>query len=633
MKTSPFQYDPSVERFQQFGNKQIREAFDLLLNKTVNSDHRIFFLIDGLDEFEGGDLGHEDMAARLKSWTTGGDIKLLVSSRPWRPFLMMFKSYPTLHLHELNRIGIRTYAINQLYQDREVCQLGVDRMKTTIEDIVEELVSQAQGTFLWAHLVLDTVRQGIRRQYSVNLLKAKIREYPTDLDDLYGVLREPIEKSPIDKILSNRMLLLAAAAPKDFPLYTLAFSWLPEDDESGLLDRSFPLSTECQPYSEQELEERLQRVAERIFGLTRGFLEPVMVKSSIHGSARQEVRFCHQTARDYLITNRKRWSDLEESWPGFRQSDPYGRIYLADLIYSRVSESWEYLKKPFCRDFNAETILKFEKPMRPFIFSLYTNGIFYCYNSDPDTDIFRFLRYTAYCRLDSFVLYEVANNSEAYPHSLEMNIILASMYSALMETDGNYLLTLGLLRSCLNRDNIVEVDVQLAQFPGDEITTFPTWMVALILGLRDILRYCSQVLSGSKEKHCFNHQLLEVCCLLNELAVELGQRLSVTVEVEVCYSKENGGKTSFVDDIKRTFSVARLLEWVERLDPGVVNLPAKEVNEEPRTRGWILDTVPIMMEKNFPGALSQDYRIASWNLVSPTGSMTGELMRFMFKVF
>lgn len=632
MKTSA-ESDPSVERFQHFGNKQIHEAFDLLLNKTVNSDHRIFLLIDGLDELEGGDLVHEGMAARLKSWTTGRDIKVLVSSRPWPPFVWMFESYPRLLLNNLNRLDIRTYAISQLYQDRKICQLGVDRMKTTIEGIVEELVSQAQGTFLWAHLVLDNVRQGIRRHYSVNLLKAKIREYPSDLDDLYNALREPIEKSPIDKILSNRMLLLAAAAPKDFPLYTLAFSWLPEDDESGLLDPSFPPSTKCQPYSEQEVEERLQRVSERIYGLTRGLLEPVMVKSSIHGSARQEVRFCHQTARDYLITNMKRWSVLEESWPGFRQSDPYGRIYLADLIYSRVPESWEYLKKPFCRDFNPDTILKFEKPMQPFIFSLYTNGIFYCYNSDPDTDKFRFLKYTAYCRLDSFVLYEVASHSGAYPHPPEMSILLASMYSASMETDGDYQLTLGLLRSCLNRNNIVEVDVQLAQFSGDKVTTLPTWMIALILGLRKILRYCSLILSGSKETQCFNHPLLEVCCLLNELAVKFGQGLSVTVEVEVCYSKEDGVKTSVVDDIKRTFSVARLLEWAEGLDPGVVNLPANEVTEEQRTKGWILDTVPIMLEKNFPGAISQDYRIASWNLVSPTGSMAGELMRFIFKVF
>lgn len=127
MKTSRFQSDPSVEKFQDFGREQIEEAFDLLLNKTKDSNillnrtedsgHRICFLIDGLDESQGGDLDHEDLAARLKNWTVGGNIKLLVSSRPWRPFLTMFTAYPTLHLHELNRFDIRTYAIRQLAQD------------------------------------------------------------------------------------------------------------------------------------------------------------------------------------------------------------------------------------------------------------------------------------------------------------------------------------------------------------------------------------------------------------------------------------------------------------------------------------------------------------------------------------
>lgn len=369
MRTSQSQSDPHVEKVRNFNSKKIQEAFDLFLNRIANSEFKVFFLIDGLDEFEGGDLGHEDLAERLRSWATGGDIKLLVSSRPWRPFLTTFTAHRTFHLHELNHVDIKTYATSQLCQDREIRRIGVDRMMTTIEDIVAEISSQAQGIFLWAHLVLDATRQGIRRKYSVYLLKEKVREYPSDLDDLYDALREPIEKSPIDKKLSNRMLLLAAAAPKDFPLHALAISWLPEDDESGLLDPSFPYPTECQPYSDEEIYKRLQFVAERINGLTRGLLQPIRVRPEAP-EWWPEARFCHRTARDYLITNAKRYSALEESWPGFHQSDPYGRIYFADLVFTQASGNPignpNYLNKPFCRQFKPETIRRFEEPMRLF---------------------------------------------------------------------------------------------------------------------------------------------------------------------------------------------------------------------------------------------------------------------------
>ncbi|KAI7788153.1 Vegetative incompatibility HET-E-1 [Diaporthe eres] len=451
MKTSRFQPDPSVEKFQGFGRKQVEEAFDLLLNKTEKSDHRICFLIDGLDEFQGGDLDHEDLAARLKDWTTGGNIKLLVSSRPWRPFLTMFTAYPTLHLHELNCLDIKTYAIRQLEQDREIRQIGIDLMKRTIEDIVEELVDLAQGIFLWAHLVLDAIRQDIRRRFSVAWLKAKMREYPSELDGLYDTLREPIVKSPMNRKVSNWMLLLAVSATKDFPLFVLVFSWLPEDDESGLLDPSFPSSTKCQIYSEQDVAERLQVVTERVTGLTRGLLEvfeePRAALGIRHPSPK--VRFCHRTARDYLIANTKRYAVLEESWPDFHQSDPYGRIYLAKLIYWSNFEPFnalEYLSMPFCRNFSLDTIRKFETPLKPLLYPMWISNA-------PGYDILSFLHYAAYCGLDTFVLSEIANKFGIHLRSPGMSILLTSMHFD-MKDKGNHNLALGLLQIQTIKDDL-----------------------------------------------------------------------------------------------------------------------------------------------------------------------------------
>lgn len=601
MNTSRFQPDLSVEKFQDFGRKQIGEAFDLLLNNTENSGHKICFLIDGLDESQGGDLEHEDLAARLKDWTAGENIRLLVSSRPRRPFLAMFTAYPTLHLHKLNRFDIRTYAIHQLKQDREIRQIGVDLMEETIEDIVEELVGLAQGIFLWAHLVLDSIRQDIRRQFSVAFLKARLREYPSKLDDLYDRLREPVEKSPIDRKLSNRMLLLATSAPIDFPLFALIFSWSPEDDESGLLDPSFPPSTKSQPYSEQDVAERLKGVTERVNGLTRGFLELVTVES-LEPRTTQQVRFCHQTAREYLINNTKRRAAMEKSWPNFHQSDPYGRIYLAQLIYmsnSKYCDASGYLNMPFCRNFSLDTIRRFETPMKRLLYPLWTGRT-------RDYDTVSFLQYAAYCRLDTFVLSEIANKPEIYLQSRGTSIFLTSMHSA-TENRGNYDLALGLLQSQTVKDNIIEAKVvagyRLREYEGMQLHVWPIWLLGLIHGLGEILRDLQTpvVLYGLRVEVA-DDSLLKVCRLLEKLGVELGQSLSVIVVLVKHHWPEDEDELSefrYLDGTQITFTAGQILGLAEHLNARVVKLHEYEVKDDRSlhtTSDWVLDTVRGMLK-------------------------------------
>lgn len=496
LRTSQSQSDYGMEKSQYFNSEKIQEAFDLFLSHIANSEYKAFFLIDGLDEHEGNDLDHESLAERLKFWTTGGEIKLLVSSRPWRPFLTTFTTQRTFHLHELNHDDIKTYAINRLRKDKRIHSKGVDSitmtMTTTISLIVEKLSRQAQGIFLWAHLVLSVIQQDLRRSYTLPLLMAKIQEYPSDLDGLYDALRGPIEKSPIDRSLSNRMLLLASAAPEGFPLYVLAFSWLPDDDRSGLLDPNFPHTTNCRQYSKQDLEERLQCVVERMDGLTRGLLELGKPAHPQHAST-MTVWFCHRTAREYLTTNDERNSALKKSWPNFHQSDPYGRIYLANLIYNRDCAGVDYLWPEFCCNFKFETLRKFEKPMQLFMDHFFGFDEVHRYYRNHETAArFNFLRYAAFSGLDSFALEEALSYFGAFPHPPEIVFLLAASFYPSSGLgggpygSGRFQFASGLLERCLSKDIIGVVDA----YPVDRSTKLPVWIIAFMIGLDDILHFC-----------------------------------------------------------------------------------------------------------------------------------------------
>lgn len=343
MKHSVSMSDQFVEKLEKFGDLHIEEAFELLLQKAPAQGHRLCFIIDGLDEFEGNRLRHEALATKLNQWTTSGEVKLLVSSRPWPEFHDVFTSNDTIHFHELNRLDIKTFCLNQLNSDKAANLLESEHRDALRFVVIAKILDSSKGIFLWAYLVLDNILMGLRNGDSVNDLKRKVDEFPPELDDLYDKLREPIEKSEIDKRRSNQILLLVLKAPQGFRILPWEISWLAGDDEPGLLNIEFPTETEVRPYSIEEMNQRLGQVQKRINGLVRGLLEISRItpspplKTHEHRNVwlmSQEVTFCHRTTRDYLIRNERRHAALQESWPAFSTSDVYGRICLARIIYN-----------------------------------------------------------------------------------------------------------------------------------------------------------------------------------------------------------------------------------------------------------------------------------------------------------
>lgn len=206
------QTDPAIERMQGFDEAQVRDAFGLLLKQAHDADYRMCFILDGLDEVKGNRLEHENLALNLRSWTLDGNVKLLVSSRPWPEFEIVFVANATIYLHQLNHLDIRTYGLERVEKDREFNQIRDGEDMLEIKHVVYDIVFGSSGIFLWAHLVLENILPGIRQGDSITTLRAKVEEYPADLDSLYEKLREPIEQKLIDNNKANRMLLLAILA-------------------------------------------------------------------------------------------------------------------------------------------------------------------------------------------------------------------------------------------------------------------------------------------------------------------------------------------------------------------------------------------------------------------------------------
>ncbi|KAI0896416.1 hypothetical protein F4806DRAFT_427188 [Annulohypoxylon nitens] len=320
-------------------------AFTVLTQKSQHARHRFCFFIDGLDECDGNKLDHEELAQKMKVWTEGGDVKICTSSRPYREFHTVLSSplVSRISLHLLNQFDIWTYCVNKFGNDREAGK--------TIEyytEIINDIAMNSQGVFLWAHLVVDIILLAIRQGDPYHILHKKLGEIPQELDRLYDKLREPIlEKSKIDKERADKMLLLALRNSTSNRLSAIAFSWFDEKDARYNLDNSDfpdPLDISLLPYSEDEYKKRVEKVGMKIDSLTRGFLE---LNSGGHSYRfiqpwfSHRVNFSHRTARDYFLKSEGKMENLEESFPNFKESNPYGRICLAELFFGFKELSWE----------------------------------------------------------------------------------------------------------------------------------------------------------------------------------------------------------------------------------------------------------------------------------------------------
>lgn len=412
--------DPLVENIQNFGEDRVEEAFKLLLSQASTGQLRLCLFIDGLDECEGDRLQHEDLTKLLQTWVNNSAIKICMSSRPYSEFLepLNLPECRLIQLHDLNASDITAYCVDRLAQDVYAQKRG---------DLCRRLVpivgQHSQGVFLWVHLVIDMLLVGFRQADPDSVLEAQLMDLPSDLDELYTKLREPIETNKRYWERSNRMLLLAAYNPGFSSLTAMSFSWLDEQDctHGGLTDPEWPPASVIDPYSDEEIHKRLDYVKKQIDGLARGFLEVRDDPREVCFFA-SSVRFCHRTAQDYFLQNEHRRRELLKSFPNFQDSQPYVRIHLAETIHGCRSMRHDSSPRPwpfdraFCQTIQPDLVRKFKVPVQQ-LSEPQEIEMPRCYHrrpvssSDHLTPQFSFTAYAAYCGLDRFVLDEVSKEA------------------------------------------------------------------------------------------------------------------------------------------------------------------------------------------------------------------------------
>ncbi|KAF3930020.1 hypothetical protein ABW19_dt0200939 [Dactylella cylindrospora] len=139
----------------------------------------IFFIIDGLDECKEDDF--RKVIGIIQQFDSNSNLKFCVSSRPEGRIKTRLVANRVLKVEEYTRKDVEKYVTDEL---------GPLRRQSNFDDngwqkLVNEIVSNSDGVFLWSILVSRDICKGIENGDRSSQILERLRKLPTDITNLY----------------------------------------------------------------------------------------------------------------------------------------------------------------------------------------------------------------------------------------------------------------------------------------------------------------------------------------------------------------------------------------------------------------------------------------------------------------
>ncbi|KAK0740125.1 hypothetical protein B0T18DRAFT_431491 [Schizothecium vesticola] len=197
----------------EIGDRDVSNAFESLMSDTTIFDNfSLCFFIDGLDEFEQSIAlqsdTHATLAAKLQQWSknSGGCVKMCVSSRPLLEFVKSFPASQRLTLQKLTENDIRTLVTHRLQDNGRFIELQrrSEHEGRRCDKLLEKILTEAEGVFLWVVLVLSELEQALADSDSLEVLE---RIVATSYKDIKDFIRNIVLSIPRRHRLGSYYLL------------------------------------------------------------------------------------------------------------------------------------------------------------------------------------------------------------------------------------------------------------------------------------------------------------------------------------------------------------------------------------------------------------------------------------------
>lgn len=279
---------------------ELREVFQKVL-ELLSKSTKLCFFIDGLDEYG---AEHMDIVQLMTQCAVIPNVKLCLSSRPWKVFQDSFDGLPTLRLQDLTHGDLCHYVRDSLYSQPPMEQLAPPEDED-VAHLIEEVVTKSAGVFLWVKLVVRSLVHELPNFDSMAELRSQICDLPGDLDSLFAHMLAVKDYQRASQILQIFQAARKRSAEK-ITLLQLSFA----DEANDFLAEEAPMekitldkkATRC-----QEMDSRLQ-------GICAGLLESHDAKYSSMAPD-GKVMFLHRTVSDWLAKPEV-WEELVSQTAG-----------------------------------------------------------------------------------------------------------------------------------------------------------------------------------------------------------------------------------------------------------------------------------------------------------------------------
>ncbi|KAI9888850.1 MAG: hypothetical protein M1814_006200 [Vezdaea aestivalis] len=163
----------------------------------------IFWIVDGLDEAE----SPCDLLKLLSKIRSFAKVNFLIISRPTKNLSRDISDLLPTMVHE------RITALDTVEDIRAHVRLSVQKILPTDkiqEEIVQDILSKASGSFLWVKLVLDNIRDN---WYTKDNIRTALNELPVGMEPLYEKMINIISQQPEKtRVMATRILTWIACA-------------------------------------------------------------------------------------------------------------------------------------------------------------------------------------------------------------------------------------------------------------------------------------------------------------------------------------------------------------------------------------------------------------------------------------
>ncbi|KAI0972297.1 hypothetical protein F4678DRAFT_57253 [Xylaria arbuscula] len=285
-------YGTPVPFTDRWSRQELLKILELV--SQIHLPVKFCLFIDGLDEYKGDT---SELLGLIQKLASTPSIKLCVSGRPWTEFVDAFGGEENfvLKLEDLTRRDIRFYVDDSLHSNQRFVALAKD--ETAYIDLADEVVSKAQGVFLWVKLAIRSLLQGATYADNLSDMRKRVEELPDDLDAFYEAILADVPSRYLQKTALTARVMLAT----DRPLH-LGLLYFIDDIIS---DPDFAVKAPIRTLSKTDSRNIGNQVAARLDGRFKGLLE-----IGIPGWEQREcfrkpiafhgVHFIHRTARDFL---------------------------------------------------------------------------------------------------------------------------------------------------------------------------------------------------------------------------------------------------------------------------------------------------------------------------------------------